>query len=126
MTRPEGRASVGAGARGGWSHSTLRYHLAFLPAVCVCLLAGWFELTRARGGREIAWVYAVEWPLFAVVLIFMWRRVVTDGETRRPSPPRPPGDGDIPHDDPGLRAWQAYLDALEHDDASTDTAPGSG
>lgn len=104
----------------------VRYHLMFAPAVCVCLAAGWFELTRAEGGREIAWVYAVEWPLFAVVLVFMWWHTVTDRGTRRPSPPLAEGDRDIADDDPGLRAWRAYLVELGHDDAKTDRAPGSG
>lgn len=109
-----------------WSQAMLRYHVLFVPPVCFCLLAGWFELTRALGGREVAWVYVVEWPLFGVLLGWMWWRVVTDRDVRRPSPPRGPSDRDIPEDDPGLRAWQDYLDGLAHDDASTDRAPGSG
>ena len=37
-----------------------------LLGVPLCLAAGWFELTRALGGREVAWVYAFEWPMYAV------------------------------------------------------------
>jgi hypothetical protein len=108
-----------------WSRAALRYHLTFLPAICFCFAAGWFELTRARGGRTIAWVYVVEWPLFGIMFAWMWWHVLTDGGTRRPSPPQADHDRDIPEDDPGLRAWQAYLGELEHD-ANTDRAPGSG
>lgn len=109
-----------------WTRSNLRYHAVFLPAVCFCFAAGWFEFTRARGGREIAWVYVVEWPLYGVLLAYMWWRVVTDRDVGRPSPPRGPSDGDISDDDPGLQAWRAYLAELGHDGASTDRAPGSG
>lgn len=106
--------------------SSLRYHLAFAPAICFCFAAGWFELTRARSGHTIAWVYVGEWPLFGVLFGWMWWHIVSGRATRRPSPPRPRGDRDIPDDDPGLQAWLAYLDELGHDDASTDRAPGAG
>ncbi|NYD41148.1 hypothetical protein [Nocardioides panaciterrulae] len=108
------------------SRAAVRYHLVFLPAVCLCLAAGWFELTRARHGHQIAWAYCVEWPMFAVVFGVMWWHVVSERESRRPSPPRPHTERDIPADDPGLQAWRDYLDAFEHDDDGTDRAPGSG
>ncbi|HEX3931064.1 MAG TPA: hypothetical protein VHW64_10180 [Nocardioides sp.] len=104
-----------------------RYHLFFTLAIAVCLAAGWFELGRARGGRSIAWVYTFEWPAYAAVFVFMWWHVVRDRPVRRPAPPgRSRGKHDIPEDDPGLRAWRAYLAELGHDDATTDRAPGSG
>jgi len=108
------------------SRTALGYHLLFLPAVCLCLAAGWFELTRARHGHQIAWVYSVEWPMFAAFLGYMWWHVVSERDGRRPSPPRPQAERDIPDDDPGLQAWRDYLGALEHDDDGTDRAPGSG
>ncbi len=108
------------------ARTAVRHHVLFLSAVCFCLAAGCFELARARHGRQIAWVYAVEWPLFAVCLGYMWWHVVSGRATRRPSPPKPHGERDIPDEDPGLQAWRGYLDALEHDDDSTDRAPGSG
>ncbi len=103
----------------------MRYHLLFVPAICFCLAAGWFELGRARDGRQIAWVYTFEWPLFGVLIGYMWWQVLSQRGPRRPSPPQPPGERDIPDADPGLQAWRAYLDALEHGE-STDRAPGSG
>lgn len=105
----------------GWRH-----HVFFACAIAVCLFAGWFELGRARGGREIAWVYTFEWPAFAVLFGFMWWHVVTDRPSQRPAPPSSAGREAIPEDDPGLQAWRAYLAELGHDDASTDRAPGSG
>lgn len=109
-------------SRLGW-----RYHLFFTSAIVVCLLAGWFELGRARHGREIAWVYTFEWPAFAVIFAYMWWHLVTERPVRRPAPPRPRGTrGSIPDDDPGLLAWRHYLEELGHDDTNTDRAPGSG
>jgi hypothetical protein len=109
-----------------WTRENRRYHLAFPPAIFFCFAAGWFELSRARHGHTIAWVYAVEWPLFGVLFGWMWWRIVTEREVRRPSPPRADGDRDIGTDDPGLQAWRAYLVELAHDEANTDRAPGSG
>ncbi|MGA8248560.1 MAG: hypothetical protein WB797_16760 [Nocardioides sp.] len=108
--------------RPGW-----RYHVFFPSAIVVCLGAGWFELGRARGGREIAWVYTFEWPAFAALFAFMWWHLMTERPVRRPAPPRPGGEpGAIPDDDPGLLAWQRYLEELGHEETSTDRAPGSG
>ena len=109
-----------------WSRRAWRYHLIFTPAICLCFAAGWFELTRARDGRMIAWVYAAEWPAFGIVFGFMWWHIITGRETRRPAPPPSRHDPEIPDDDPGLMAWRAYLEELGHDDTSTDRAPGSG
>lgn len=110
-----------------WSRENLRYHLMFAPAICFCLAAGWFELTRALHGHEIAWVYTFEWPLFGVLFAWMWWRVVTDRDTRRPSPRSAhAANRDIADDDPGLQAWRAYLAELGHDEETTDRAPGAG
>jgi hypothetical protein len=107
----------------------LLVHLPFLLAVCFCFAAGWFELTRARSGHTIAWVYTFEWPLFGALFAWMSWRVATDRTGRRPGPPgtRPRSRGtDIPEDDPGLRAWRAYLDEGAQTVTDTDRAPGSG
>ncbi|MGZ4501025.1 MAG: hypothetical protein ACXVXD_11375 [Nocardioidaceae bacterium] len=105
----------------------LRYHVSFLLAVCFCFGAGWFELTRARAGHTIAWVYVVEWPLFGVLFAVMWWRLVTARDVRRPSPPGSRGGkGEIAEDDPGLQAWRAYLAEAGHDDTADEKAPGSG
>ena len=75
-------------------------------------MAGWFELTRARAGREVAWVYAVEWPLFAIVGTYIWWRMLHES----PAVPRRPAIPDDPRAidqlDPGLVAWQEYLAEL--------------
>jgi hypothetical protein len=89
--------------------SVIRLHLPFLIAVAGCLYAGWFELTRARAGREVAWVYAIEWPLFAILGTYVWWHLLRD------TPPRPTLRDDPSAEDrsdPGLVAWQEYLAEL--------------
>lgn len=82
--------------------------------VAVCLFAGWFELTRARAGHTVAWVYVFEWPMFAVAGVVIWWRLVTERDSPRPGPRGPEsGRHRIPDDDPGLRAWQRYRSELE-------------
>src|SRR5450631_1432296 len=93
---------------GRWS-SVVRLHIPLLVGVAVCLSAGWFELTRARAGREVAWVYAFEWPLFAILGTYIWWRLLHE----TPTPPVIPDDPRaIDHLDPGLAAWQEYLARL--------------
>jgi hypothetical protein len=109
---------------GRHSPKAVAVNLALALAFCFCWAAGWFELTRARSGHTIAWVYTFEWPFFAVALAYMWLRSARD---HRAGPPaRRPRPDDIPEDDPGLRAWRDYLAELGHDDTTTDRAPGSG
>ncbi len=99
----------------------LRLHLPLVVGVSVCLFAGWFELSRARAGRTIAWVYAVEWPLFAVAGIVMWWWIVTDRDARRSGDRKDTSRGpEIPPDDPGLQAWERYKAELDEDRRSPD------
>ncbi|MDQ6934080.1 MAG: hypothetical protein M3130_02090 [Actinomycetota bacterium] len=126
-TGPDSSMNTGREPVRPWSVSALRYHVPFLLAVCFCFAAGWFELTRARAGHTIAWVYAFEWPLFGVLFAGMWWRIMAARDVRRPSPPGSGRAGrDIAEDDPGLKAWRDYLDDVGHDDTVTDEAPGSG
>ncbi len=51
-----------------------------------CLWAGWFEFNRAQEGRWRAWVYAFEWPFFAVVAVYMYRRLLRGDRIKIPRP----------------------------------------
>ncbi|MFB9239287.1 hypothetical protein ACFFWC_27770 [Plantactinospora siamensis] len=37
---------------------------------------GWWQLSRAAGGNTLSWGYAVEWPVFAGFVLFLWWREV--------------------------------------------------
>lgn len=58
----------------GW----LGLHLAAVVLTGAFVLAGWWQLLRARGGNLQSWAYVIEWPLFAVFVIAMWVRMVRD------------------------------------------------
>ncbi|MEO6702373.1 MAG: hypothetical protein ABI140_18215 [Jatrophihabitantaceae bacterium] len=97
----------------------LRLLAPLLLGVTICLLAGWFELTRALGGREVAWVYVVEWPLFAVIGVYMWWRLLDPtlpGAAPIAVDRAITGQSGAGADDPELRAWQAYLAELQASD----------
>jgi hypothetical protein len=41
-----------------------------------CLWAGWYEFGRAQTGNWRAWVYTFEWPFFAGIAYYLWRRIM--------------------------------------------------
>jgi DNA-binding transcriptional regulator of glucitol operon len=47
-----------------------------LILVAGCLALGWWQIGRAAGGNSLSYGYAVEWPVFALFVIFMWYREV--------------------------------------------------
>jgi hypothetical protein len=100
----------------------LRFHLPLLIGVAVCAYAGWFELSRARAGHTIAWVYAFEWPGFAIVGIFIWWRTITNAPDSRPDGAASVApDHDMAADDPELAAWQQYLAEVQRRERSHET-----
>ncbi len=103
-----------------FSAASLRLHVGLLAGLALCALGCWVEWRRAFQGHQAAWVYSVEWPLFALMGTYIWWRLLHDhlpGRTRRAAPAdRQPSmaQPDDAHraDDPGLAAWQAYLERL--------------
>jgi hypothetical protein len=64
-----------------------RYFLFVLMLLIpFCMWAGWFEWQRAHDGHWRAWVYTFEWPFFAAVAVYMYRRFARGD---RPKIPRP-------------------------------------
>ena len=109
-----------------WSREALRLHLTLVIALPGCLAAGWFELTRALAGHELAWAYAFEWPLFGVLGTYVWWKLVHAEPLGNPSVPNPHGSPRAVTPaaavdpealiDPELQAWQRYLDQLHEKD----------
>ena len=50
------------------------------------LFLGWFEFGRAQEGNWRAWVYTFEWPLFAILAFYLWRKLMRGGKLRIPTP----------------------------------------
>jgi len=62
-----------------YSGKALLLHLAFVTVASLCLLAGWWQVDRARSGNLASYGYAVEWPVFAVVAGYFWWQLIHDG-----------------------------------------------
>ena len=63
----------------GW----LLRHAALVLLVAGFLVLGWWQLGRARGGNALSFGYAIEWPVFALFVIFLWYREVRAELPRR-------------------------------------------
>jgi len=37
-----------------------------------CLAAGWWQATRAMDGNAFSYLYAIEWPIFALAGVVIW------------------------------------------------------
>lgn len=118
MTRPDGAAASWApprrAQRSAWfSGPALRLHGAAVVGVAACVVATRIELIRALAGHQIAWVYLVEWPLFAVMGIYLWWKLLMATMPSAPSlAPSPPALAPTVAEDPGLEAWEEYLRRL--------------
>ena len=51
---------------------------------------GWWQWRRGQAGNARSFAYALEWPTFAIFILFMWGRMIYD-ELRPPAsgPARP-------------------------------------
>lgn len=97
------------------SGRALGLHATLLAVGGGCLYAGWFELSRARAGNELSWVYVFEWPFFAAFAALIWWRSLHDDGTPRAAPARAPAKAAAAppdSDDEQLRAWQDYVARL--------------
>jgi hypothetical protein len=47
-------------------------HLGFLLFVPFCVLATWWQITRAEDGNGLSYLYTVEWPVFAGLGVYFW------------------------------------------------------
>ncbi len=47
-------------------------HLAVLAVVATFLRLGWWQLDRAAAGNLLSYGYAIQWPAFAVFVVWVW------------------------------------------------------
>jgi hypothetical protein len=112
----------------------LALHALAIALVAVCLVLGAWQWNRGEAGNTRSFAYAVQWPLFAAFVVFMWLRILRDG-LRPPTgrgpdagpaegervpgvaaPPPPPvkhrrgaDHRPAPEEDPELAAYNRYL-----------------
>jgi DNA-binding transcriptional regulator of glucitol operon len=90
---------------------------------------GWWQIGRAASGNLLSYAYAVEWPVFAGFVVFVWWKEVRRAQAARAASPghsgttspdaeAPPlrssrparsGPGYDDGDDPQLAAYNRYL-----------------
>jgi hypothetical protein len=100
-----------------WAAPSLRLHGTLALGLAGCAVASVLEWGRALAGHSIAWVYAFEWPLFAVAGTWVWWRLLHGDEPtarrRRSARRQRAHEAQAPQSaDPQLIAWQAYLARL--------------
>ena len=76
----------------GW----LLRHVAMVVLVAAFLALGWWQLRRARGGNLLSFGYAIEWPVFALFVIFVWTREIR--AELRGGVPEPEPETTVPED----------------------------
>ncbi|MFY1633493.1 hypothetical protein ACN27F_09460 [Solwaraspora sp. WMMB335] len=57
-----------------WSPAWILRHLGAVVLVAGFLGLGWWQISRAAAGNTLSWAYAVEWPVFAGFVVFVWVR----------------------------------------------------
>ncbi len=57
---------------------SLLLHLAFVVVASGCLIAAWWQVHRAMAGNSLSYLYAIEWPAFAVVAGIGWWQMFHD------------------------------------------------
>jgi hypothetical protein len=50
----------------------LAVHVALVAWLVMCVLAAWWQVGRAVAGNSLSFLYAIEWPCFAVLGFFGW------------------------------------------------------
>jgi hypothetical protein len=92
-----------------------RLHLVLLGGLSLCAFGFLVELKRGMGGILPAWAYVFEWPVFGVVGLVMWWRLLhesADGDptSQQALPAQPAETLDVE-----LAAWNSYVARLQAD-----------
>ncbi len=69
-------------------------HLGMVVLVVGFLVLGWWQIDRARSGNLLSFGYAIEWPVFAAFVVYVWlkelRAVLREHPSEDPAVPVPP------------------------------------
>ncbi len=68
-------------------------HVGVLVIVAGFLWLGWWQLSRARSGNLLSYGYAIEWPVFAGFVVWIWI-IEMRKALRATSPAARPADAD--------------------------------
>jgi hypothetical protein len=56
-------------------------HFLLVTVVPGCLIAGWWQVTRALSGNLLSYFYSIEWPIFAILGVIAWWQLIHDVPT---------------------------------------------
>ncbi|MEH0970974.1 hypothetical protein V6U77_07515 [Micromonospora sp. CPCC 205546] len=79
-----------------WTPAWIARHVAMVVLVTGFLGLGWWQVSRAAAGNAISWGYAVEWPIFAGFVVFVWWREVRHTLRGRAETTDAPGQASAP------------------------------
>jgi hypothetical protein len=68
----------------------LARHALMVVLVAAFLALGWWQFSRARAGNMLSYAYAVEWPVFAAFVVFVWIKEIRAELGRDAPAPAPP------------------------------------
>lgn len=54
------------------SRRAIVLHVCLLLWVTMCAVAAWWQVSRAVQGNSLSYMYAIEWPCFAVLGVLGW------------------------------------------------------
>ena len=106
------------------SKKILGIYAGFIFGEAICILAFFVEIRRATGGNTLSWAYVVEWPIFALYIVYMWHRLLRD---ERSASPNSEGTVETPEepDSPALVALNKYFRAVHGLPESNEASPSS-
>jgi hypothetical protein len=74
-----GTAAAPPRGRARWlNRRALLAHLVIVIWFPGCLIAGWWQVTVALSGDHLAYLYSVEWPVFAIFGVVVWWHLIHD------------------------------------------------
>ncbi|WCN80460.1 hypothetical protein [Micromonospora sp. LH3U1] len=84
-----------------WTPAWIARHVAMVVLAVSFLGLGWWQISRATAGNSLSWGYAVEWPIFAGFVVYVWWREVKLARRRAAEADAPPANpADVPASEP--------------------------
>lgn len=100
-------------------------HIALILWVSGCCYAAWWQVGRAVGGNQLSYIYAIEWPMFAVLGVLGWyallnmekvteyqQRARREYEEKMRAQAEAAREAARAHEDPAMAAYNDHLAQL--------------
>jgi hypothetical protein len=78
-----------------WTPAWIARHVAMVVLVSGFLGLGWWQVSRAAGGNTLSWGYAIEWPVFAGFVLYVWWRELRHALGSADDAASGPGQADV-------------------------------